>query len=355
MSSTRIYNNRDNPSVTGPNAGENWFTTYRGSGLQAHLLNNLVLPGAGILSMGAEVLHETADTSSAYYDSVYSSASFSLIDNRSVTTLSAYIHDAFSFNEMVFINAGARVDHHTEFGSYYTWDASGAFIVPVIKTRIRGSVGSGFKAPSLYQLYSTGYVKGNTDLKPEKSFVYDAGISQETGFGGYVLSVEGTYFYQRYRDAIDSVSNQYTNIDGEMSDRGFELASSFRFSDILSLRYAYTYLDFLKNNKSQPFWKRPEHKHSFIASFIPLPGLSINVSYLYVGSRRDYFYDYSSYTAKNVTLDPYHKIDANMRYSFNEMLTITVRGENLTDADYMDTYGYNTYGRSFFGGVELTF
>lgn len=355
MSMNRTYDNKEETSGTGPNAGENISSVYSSHGLKGQLLGNLIIPVTGILSFGGEVLEEKTDVSMFSYYPAYSSTSFNLIDDKSVTTLSAFIHDAFSLKEMLFLNAGGRIDNHSEFGNHYTWDTSGAFIIPVIKTKIRGSVGSGFKAPSLYQLYENGYGMGNPDLKPEKSFVYDAGIYQEIPFSENKVSLEGTYFYQRYRDMITTVSNKYTNIDGEMSDRGVELAVSIKLRELLTLRYAYTYLDFLKNNSTQPFLRRPEHKHAVELTVKPLTGLSINASYLYVGSRYDYYYDYGTYTSSIVDLDAYHKVDANIRYEFSENIAVNVRGENLTNEDYMDTYGYNTYDRSFFGGVELTF
>ncbi|HPS58881.1 MAG TPA: TonB-dependent receptor [Spirochaetota bacterium] len=310
--------------------------TYDSSILHGQFLNRFNVPVVGTLSIGVETIKESADTT---YGSLFG---FTFLD-KSATTSSVYIHDAFSLNDMLFLNAGARLDRHTEFGNHYTWDVSGAFIVPVTGTKIRGSAGSAFRAPNLYQLYDGNY--GNTDLKPETSFVYDAGLYHEIVFAENTAAFEGTYFHQTYRDMIGFTS-AYDNIDGEIKIQGIELASSLKVSGIVSLSYAYTYLDFIENSGGQHFLKRPGHKHSAILNLTPFTGLGMNLSYNYTGSRNG---------TQAIKLDPYHKIDANIRYSFNETLTITLRGENLTDADYMDTYGYNTYGRSFFGGVELTF
>ena len=44
-------------------------------------------------------------------------------------------------------------------------------------TKLKASVGTGFKAPALQQLYGT--FGGNANLKPETSFGYDVGRGAE--------------------------------------------------------------------------------------------------------------------------------------------------------------------------------
>lgn len=321
------------------------ISTFQSSGLHGGLINKFTIPVIGIISAGAEIVNERINTSSSFYDWSVPGTVISYIPEKSASTMSLYIHDAFSLMDMLFINGGLRMDNHNAFGNHYTWDVSGAFIVPVIRTKLRASAGSAFKAPSLYQLYDSQY--GNIDLDPERSYIYDAGIGQEILFAENVISFEGTYFYQKYIDKIDmEYPAPYKNTDGETKIQGFEFASSIKISDLLNLNYMYTYTDFIRNSSGQHFLKRPENKHIASMNVTPGYGLGINLSYTYIGSR---------WGTQTIKLDPYHKVDANIRYAFNEMLTLTARGENLTDADYMDTYGFNTYGRSFFGGVELTF
>lgn len=321
------------------------ISTFQSSGLHGAFLNRFTIPVIGILSVGAEVLNEEINVSSAWYDWGSSATVIGYIPDKSATTFSLYVHDAYALNDIFFLNAGARLDKHAEFGNHYTWDVSGAFITPVTGTKLRASTGASFRAPSLYQLYDTNY--GNTGLDPETSLVCDAGVFQEIVLSDNAVSFEGTWFYQKYMDKIDmNYPDPYYNMDGEIKIRGLELAASLKISGILGLNYMYTRLDFIRNSGSQHFLKRPENKHSASLNLTPGYGLGINVSYVYTGSR---------WGTQAIKLDPYHKIDANIRYAINKTLTLTARGENLTDADYMDTYGYNTYGRSFFGGVELTF
>ena len=84
-----------------------------------------------------------------------------------------------------------------------------------------------------------------------------------------------------------------------------------------------------------------------------ITGLDISGIYVFVDERGDIYYPAPAYTETRVKLDPYHRFDMNIRYAINEMFTITARGENLNNADYMETYGYNTKEKSFYGGLEL--
>ncbi|MCL2025398.1 MAG: TonB-dependent receptor [Leptospirales bacterium] len=65
--------------------------------------------------------------------------------------------------------------------------------------------------------------------------------------------------------------------------------------------------------------------------------------YLYTGARID----------QSKRLASYHKLDLNVRYSVNENIVFSLRCVNLTDAAYEDSYGYNTRGRSFYGGMDF--
>lgn len=139
-----------------------------------------------------------------------------------------------------------------------------------------------------------------------------------------------------------------------MKNSGVELSSTIKIFDFLRGNYAYTYIKYNKTNDTSATLKRPAHKHSASVTVIPVSGLDITLSYLYTDDWKDVYYDSVTWSQSIVTLESYHKLDINVRYALNDMATFTFRGENLTDEDYMDTYGYNTKGRSFYGGLEIS-
>ena len=80
-----------------------------------------------------------------------------------------------------FATAGARLDRHTRSGTAVTYRIAPAYFLEATGTRFKATLGTGFKSPSLYQLYAPGTFWGpigNERLKPEESRGWDAGIEQ---------------------------------------------------------------------------------------------------------------------------------------------------------------------------------
>src|SRR5262249_3477330 len=80
-----------------------------------------------------------------------------------------------------FLVANVRDDINDQFGGHGTYRIAPAVIVPVTETKLKASYGTGFKAPSLSELYQNFpdfNFFGNPNLKPEQSTGYDAGFEQ---------------------------------------------------------------------------------------------------------------------------------------------------------------------------------
>ena len=89
------------------------------------------------------------------------------------------------------LTAGGRLDENEKFGSFWTYRAAAlAFASPT--TRIRGSVGTGFKEPGFFENFDSPFSLGNPDLRPERSFSVEGGVEQDfaqrsAGRGGHGL------------------------------------------------------------------------------------------------------------------------------------------------------------------------
>jgi len=333
---------------------ENDSYRFNSKNTNFEFINNFKIAGFSHLTIGAEILKEEGSGESAFYDTWPAPGFVSQIMNeKSIVTKSLFLHDSVSILDTVFLNAGGRVYafDRTVFnnsGDYNsTWDTSACIVIPVIKTKLSSSYGTGFRAPSLYELYSK---YGNAALKPEKSSSADFGISQSLFDGAF--SAGCIYFKQKYSNMIGFGTTSYENVDGNVRNRGVEVNSKIKPAEAVILTYAYTWVKYDETENNKPMLKRPEHKHAANLTVIPAKGLSINISYLYAGKRNDAYFDSVTFSTKNVILEPYQKVDMNIRYAFNEIFSFTLRGENLANTDYMETYGYNTRGRSIYGGIE---
>ncbi|MGH6633187.1 MAG: TonB-dependent receptor plug domain-containing protein, partial [Sphingopyxis sp.] len=81
------------------------------------------------------------------------------------------------------LNGGVRYDDHDRYGGQTLFAAGGVWRLST-GTVLRASYGEGFKAPSLYQLFSE---YGNVGLDPEEAHGWEAGIEQHLFDGKFVV------------------------------------------------------------------------------------------------------------------------------------------------------------------------
>src|SRR5262245_22097695 len=103
--------------------------------------------------------------------------------------------------DRLFGTAGIRQDEYNVFGSATTYRVTGGYLHQETGTKLRGSYGTGFRAPTINQLYFPGF--GNPNLQPEKSQSMDVAIDQSLPNNRGSLSLG--YFWTRYRNLILSV------------------------------------------------------------------------------------------------------------------------------------------------------
>jgi iron complex outermembrane receptor protein len=139
-----------------------------------------------------------------------------------------------------------------------TGDGSGAYFFRRSGTKIRAHIGRGYRAPSLYERFGTGFSSfgyfayGDPRLKPEHSISLDSGVDQTLANGRARLSA--AYFYTRLDEVIAfdfsgridprtdpfGRAGGYLNTQGGLA-RGVELSASLAPTRATNLRAAYTY------------------------------------------------------------------------------------------------------------------
>ncbi len=105
--------------------------------------------------------------------------------NENVENFSLFLQDEFNIFDPLYLVAALRYDHHSEFGS--RWSPKASLVYEIGRgLRLKGSVGKGFRAPSLTELFVTSFRRrgrevfaGNPNLKPETSTSYEIGVQGE--------------------------------------------------------------------------------------------------------------------------------------------------------------------------------
>jgi len=264
------------------------------------------------------------------------------------------------------LTGGVRRDEHDTFGGKTLGQAALAWSLNDGSTVLRASFGQGFKAPSLYQLYSE---YGNTALQPEEADGWDAGIEQHLLDGSLILSA--TYFARETTNQIDYVScassvtpataplcfvngvrrfGYYGNTALTEAD-GVELSADYEIGGF-SVRGNYTRTNTENRtpgaNLGRQLARRPEDAANLTLGYVWAFGLSTSVAVQYAGASFD--------NASNATrLDDYTLVDLRASYPLNDMVEIYGRIENVGDESYETTRGYGVAGRGTFVGVRARF
>jgi vitamin B12 transporter len=246
-----------------------------------------------------------------------------------------------------------RYDSNDRFGSATTYRIAPTYFVEATGTKLEASVGSGFKAPTLSEMFQSfpPYFYANPDLRPESSTGYDAGFEQFLLENR--LQFGATYFYNRIRNLIDdnATFTSYANI-GRAHTEGVESFVAVRPIDTLTLRVDYTYTEAFDDILDQELLRRPKNKWNFDARWQATHRLSLDFNLLSVGPFIDGNRDFS---IPRLTAHGYTTADIAANYDIDRYLTIYGRVTNLSDETYQDPVGYLRPGRGFYAGVKTRF
>ncbi|WP_409521521.1 TonB-dependent receptor plug domain-containing protein [Novosphingobium sp.] len=264
------------------------------------------------------------------------------------------------------VSGGARYDHQSRFGGNTVFSAGAVYTPNGGATVLRASYDEGFKAPSLYQLFS---MYGVNDLKPEKAKGWEIGAEQ--GFGE-ALRLSATWFERDTDNLIDfaycptsgalpdvcyvpgtttSRFGYYANVKASHA-RGLELAASARWG-VLFAEGNYSWIEAEDRTEGSATYGRqlqrvPRHLANFEAG-VDLPqGLRASVAGRYSGES----YNAATGTA---TLDDYWLVDLRAQWQVREGLILQGRIENVGDEKYETVSGYGTLGRTVYLGLRSRF
>ncbi|WP_246775377.1 TonB-dependent receptor plug domain-containing protein [Methylobacterium aquaticum] len=259
-----------------------------------------------------------------------------------------------AITDRAFLVANIRHDENDQFGGATTFRIAPSYILPYTETRLKGSVGTGFKPPTLSQLYQDypGFrFFGNPALRPEESFGFDGGFEQP--LGDRVL-VGATYFETDFRNLIQTAyfPTFGTNVNvGRAVAYGAESFVSVKLTDTLSGRVDYTNTVTKDEIAHQELLRRPRHKVSATAIWNPLPQLTLTGTLVAIGSFVDGNRDFSVPRLKN---PGFTLVNLSANYAYSENLTLFARIDNLFDQRYQNPTGFLGAGLAVYGGVRVS-
>lgn len=292
----------------------------------------------------------------------YTSESNWLVNDQLQNTYGFFAEQFWSPTESLDFSIAARLDHDTVWDNQFTWRYANSWKVTGkdSPTRLFGSVGSGFRAPTYFERYghyNNSYF-GNPDLSISRSLSGDLGIEQRlhkshyatlTGFWTRINNQIGTVFMPDYTTSYKNYSHA-TSV-------GLEVAFKGEFNDAWNTGYALAYTYTLpRNNEGHQLALTARHMFSADIHTSPIKDVTTGIG-LMAGLNR------TNWSGSPVfdRLDDFVTLRWYARWQVNKTLALHIRVENITDEKYMsqnDTYnGVQTlaWGAAVIGGLTLEF
>lgn len=303
-----------------------------------------------IITFGLEGQHEDARS-----DDISTSAwgpSESLFPRKSAETVGLYVQDQIKLGGRFFATVGGRLDHHSQFGQALTYRLAPAYVIEATGTKLRLTLGTGFKSPSLYELYAPATLWGpigNTALKPETSTGWDAGLEQSLLRGKLVLGA--VYFHNDFTNLIQfDFARGYSNT-GRAASKGVEVSAALEPAAQVTIRAGYTRTIARDLDTGLDLLRRPRDKFSLRLG-TPVPaGTTLTVSLVAVGPSDDL--EYAGYTSLRVRLKGYALLALVLSRDIGPRGQVFIRVDNALDERYEVVQGYGTPRLSAYGGLRF--
>jgi vitamin B12 transporter len=252
----------------------------------------------------------------------------------------------------LFLVANIRQDSNDLFGERMTYRVAPAVIVPITETKLKASYGTGFKAPSLSQLFRdfpTFNFFANRNLKPEDSRGYDAGFEQPL-FNDRVR-FGSTYFHNDITNLIDynATFTSLVNVNSATTE-GTETFVSAQITERFGIRADYTFTRAVNAATGMQLLRRPKEKWSATATWLPLDALTLSATVLRVNDWIDVTRDGS---ISGIVAPGYTLVNLRGDYAVNDQVKIFGRIDNLFDARYQNPTGFLAPGLAIFGGIRV--
>ena len=253
-----------------------------------------------------------------------------------------------------FLVGNVRYDNNDAFGGHTTWRIAPAFIVPGTETKLKATYGTGFKAPSLLELFGddpVNFFAANRNLKPEESTGWDVGFEQPL-FNNRV-SFGATYYRSEVTNLIQFVFGGpllFTNANiGKAEINGVEAFAAATLNENWKVRADYTQTNAKDATTDLELIRRPHHKVSGTLIWQPSAPWTVTASAVYVSE----WIDFDRASSLRVVAPGYTVVNLAANYRVNANAELFAQIDNLFDADYQDPYGWMRPGLGVFAGLRL--
>ena len=269
--------------------------------------------------------------------------SYASLFDKGIGSNSMFLQDQWHLGELNLVG-GLRYEDNDKFGSKTTYRIAPSYTIN--DTVLKFSYGTGFRAPSLYELYSP---YGNTQLTAETSAGWDTGFEQKVSER---LKFGVTYFRMDYDNRIDFdlATYTYAQYAGLTKTQGVESFVEWKPVDPLLLACNYTYTS-TADTLGNALLRRPKNKVGLTGTGKLSKRVKISTNMQWVGTRIDHGVE----GQRTGQLPSYFLLNMTGSFQLTDKVELYGRVDNVFNAYYEDAWGYATPGRSAYAGIKVTF
>jgi vitamin B12 transporter len=307
---------------------------------EAEWINSFFVGPWSTSTVGLEYRHEEGDNKGVFKSATH--------------TKSFFFEQQFRFFDRIFLTGGVRIDDSSAFGTHTTPRGSAAFVIKETGTRIRGSAGAGFRAPTLNELFFPGF--SNPDLQPETSFSWDVGVDQT--FWRERIRLGFTVFYNKFDNLIRFVqTNTFPFVAAINVARarasGVEFTGEADLLKNLVASVNYTYTDSEDLSTDRWLAREPQHRWNIGITWEPIRRLQL-FTQIHVVTRQ-FESEQAGFNSGHTRIDVggnYRLID---KYGVLQFLDLTARVNNILNEGYAEVRGFPALGTAFLLGARAGF
>ena len=269
------------------------------------------------------------------------------------TSTDPYVNMVYISNFGLNINAGARLNNHSEYGSHAVYSLNPSYKKNLGFGYLKGlaTYSTAYITPSLYQLFEPTY--GNIDLKPEENETMEIGAELHVNEKA-TLSV--VYFTRKETQFIDFVDlgnfvYQYQNITDSFTASGVEFNADFSLLKSLKIKGNATYT----HVEDDLNLRIPEFKANVSILYELNDATFFNLSYQFNDERTDAVYNASTFQNDIINLKSYNIFDFYVsRKLIQNKVTLFANVTNILNENYEELFGYTTRGRNVNLGLNIS-
>jgi len=316
--------------------------------------------------LGADTSFETAN---------YKSQTSFLKEGATVNSLYADYQKRLTSN--LYLTVGGRQEEHSVAGQENAYRTSLAHLSDDKNLKLKGSYGTAFRFPSLYEMYFVygAHQKVRDDIKAETSKGFDIGF--EKAVPDFNLNFDVTYFRTKYYDGLEGWASNtdyatWGNTKNNTSTtkaEGIEFLSKWKTNDSLNFDFNYTYTstydgaehddpDLKSDYVNSQMVRVPRHFFNFVTNYkIPETNLDLSLRTKISSKARDYGNANSPQhdAFMDVHLGGYAVHDLSLNYDLFRQYDVYADLNNILDQRYETALDYSSQERSVNFGIKRSY